>query len=48
MIKIKNSCVKRIHLVTDDGIFDLKASYTVKIISHPSSMNDGEFISYQV
>ena len=33
----KKSCVKRIHLVTDDGLFDRKAFYKVKIVSfiHP-------------
>ena len=30
--KKKKSCVKRIHLVTDDGLYDRKAFYTVKIV----------------
>ena len=28
--KKQKSCVKRIHLVTDDGLYDRKASYTVR------------------
>ena len=35
--KKQKSCVKRIHLVTDDGLFDRKAFYTVKIVIHLSS-----------
>ena len=38
--------VKRIHLVTDDGLYDRKAFYTIKIVFYSSSMNDGEFINY--
>ena len=30
--KKQKSCVKRIHLVTDDGLYDQKAFYTVKIV----------------
>ena len=30
--KKQKSCVKHIYLVTDDGLFDLKAFYTVKKI----------------
>ena len=30
--KKQKSCVKCIHLVTDDGLYDQKASYKVKII----------------
>ena len=30
--KKQKSCVKRIHLVTDDGLYDRKAFYMVKII----------------
>ena len=30
--KKQKSCVKCIHLVTDDGIYDRKAFYTVKIV----------------
>ena len=40
--KKQTSCVKHIHLVTDDR----KAFYTVKIVCYSSSMNDGEFINY--
>ena len=38
--KKQKSCVKRIHLVTDDGLYDRKAFYTVKIVVvfyYPSS-----------
>ena len=44
--KKPKSCVKRIHLVTDDGLYDLRAFYTAKIVCYSSSMNDGEFINY--
>ena len=44
--KKQKGCVKRIHLVTDDGLNDRKAFYTVKIVFYLSSMNDGEFINY--
>ena len=30
--KKQKSCAKRIHLVTDDGLYDRKAFYTVKIV----------------
>ena len=30
--KKQKSCVKRIHLVNDDGFYDRKAFYTVKIV----------------
>ena len=40
--------VKRIHLVTDDGLYDQKAFYTVNIVFYSSSMNDGEFINYNL
>ena len=33
----QKSCVKRIHLVTDDGRYDPKAFYTVKIVFYSSS-----------
>ena len=34
--KKQKSCVKRIHVVTDDGLYDQKAFYTVKIdFIHP-------------
>ena len=44
--KKQKSCVKRINLVTDDGLYDQKAFYTVKMVFYPSSMNGGEFINY--
>ena len=44
--KKQKSCVNRIHLVTDDGLYDRKAFYTVKIGFYSSSMNDGKFINY--
>ena len=42
----QKSCVKGIHLVTDYGLYDRKASYWVEITFYSSSMNDGEFIDY--
>ena len=39
--KKQKSCVKRIHLVTDDGIYDRKVFYTVKFDFYSSFMNDG-------
>ena len=45
--KKQKSCVKRIHLVTDDGLYNRKAFYTVKIVFYSSSMNDGKFINYR-
>ena len=36
--KKQNSCVKHFHLVTDDGLYDRKAFYTVKIAFYSSSM----------
>ena len=44
--KKQKSCVKRINLVTDDGLYDQKAFYTVKIVFYSSCMNDSEFINY--
>ena len=41
MIKSKKSCVKRIHLVTDDGLYDRKAFYTIKIVFYLSSKIKG-------
>ena len=35
--KNQKSCVKRIHLVTDDGLYDQKAFYTAKIVFYSSS-----------
>ena len=37
--KKQKSCVKRIDLVTDDGLYDRKAFYTVKKVFHSSSKN---------
>ena len=45
--KKQKSCAKRIHLVTDDVLFDQKDFYTVKFVFYSSSMNDGEFINYE-
>ena len=44
--KKQKSCVKRIHLVTGDGLYDRKAFYKVKIVFYSSYMNDGEFINH--
>ena len=44
--KKQKSCVKGIHLVTDDGLFDRKAFYTIKVVFYLSSINDGKFINY--
>ena len=44
--KKKKSCVKRIHLVTDDGLYARKAFYIVQIVFYSSSTNDSEFINY--
>ena len=41
-------CVKRIHLVYDDGLYDRKAFYRVKIVFYSSFINDSEFINYFV
>ena len=30
--KKQKSCIKRIHLVTDDGLYDRKAFYKVEIV----------------
>ena len=35
--KKQKSCVKHIHFVTDDGLYNQKAFYTVKIIFYSSS-----------
>ena len=35
--KKQNSCVKRIHLVTDDGLYDRKALHTVKTVFYSST-----------
>ena len=34
--KRQQSCVTRIHLLTDDGFYDRKAFYTVKIVFYSS------------
>ena len=44
--KKQKRCVKCIHLVNDDGLYNRKAFYTVKIVFYSSSMNDGELINY--
>ena len=44
--KKQKSCVKRIHFVDDDGLYDRKAFHKVKIVFQSSSVNDGEFINY--
>ena len=37
--KKQKSCIKRIHLVTDDGLYDRKAFYKVEIVFiHPLRM----------
>ena len=36
--KKQKNCVKRIGLVTDDGLYDRKAFYIVKIVSYSSSI----------
>ena len=38
--KKQKSCVKRIHLVTDDGLYDQKAFYTVKIVFYLYSISN--------
>ena len=40
--KKQKGCVKCIHLVTDDSLFDQKAFYKVKIVFYSSSMDAGE------
>ena len=44
--KKQKSCVRRIHLLTDDGLYDRKSFYTVKTVFYSSFMNDGEFTNY--
>ena len=36
--KKQKSCVKRIHLVTDDGLYDRKVLYPVKVVFYSSSI----------
>ena len=36
--KKQKGCVKHVHLVTDDGLYDWKAFYTVKIVFYSSSI----------
>ena len=45
--KKQKRCVKRIHLVTNDGLYDQKTFLKLKIVFYLSSMNDGEFINYR-
>ena len=42
---MQKSCVKQIYLVTDDGLYDQKAFYAVKIVFYSSSLNDGQFVN---
>ena len=42
--KMQKGCVKRIHLVTDDGLYNGKAFYTVK--KKFLFIFDGEFMNY--
>ena len=44
--KKQKSCVKRIYLVSDDGLCDRKSFYTVTIAFSVSPINDGKFMSY--
>ena len=46
--KRQKSFVKRIYLVTDDGLYERKAFYKVKIVFYSSSMNDGKFINSEL
>ena len=39
----KNSCIKRIHLVTDDGLYDRKALHKLKSCFYLLLINNGEF-----
>ena len=39
--KKQKRCVKRIHLVIDNGLYEQKAFYTVKIAFYSSSMKMG-------
>ena len=41
--KKQKRCVNRIHLVTDDGLYDRKAFYTVKIVFYSSSLKNAWF-----
>ena len=45
--KKQKRCVKRIHLVTNDGLYDQKTFLKLTIVFYLSSMNDGEFINYR-
>ena len=36
--KKQKGCVKRIHSVTDDGLYDKKAFCTVKVVVYSSSL----------
>ena len=39
--KKQKSCVKRIHFVTDNGLYNRKAFYIVKIVfTHPLESNN--------
>ena len=41
--KKQKSCVKRIRLVTDNGLYDSEAFYTVNIAFYSSSMSYNKF-----
>ena len=45
--KKQESCVKRIHLVTNNDLYDRKAFYKVKNVFSSFSMNDAEFINHK-
>ena len=45
--KKKKNCVKRIHLVTDDDLYDQNPFYTVKTVFYSSSIKKcGEIACY--
>ena len=44
--KTQKGCIKRIYLVTDDGLYGRKAFHKVETVFSSSSMSDGEFINY--
>ena len=41
--KKQKSCVKRIHLVTDDGLYNQEAFYKAGIVFYSSSMSWNKF-----
>ena len=44
--KKQKSCVKRIHLVADNDLYDRNTFYKVKNYFYSSSINDGQLINY--